>query len=940
MNVHSRTPTLSAHDPRGLPVRTVDYWRTEAVEPAQTRINRTLHDVAGRAVAQWDPRLWSLHMSDPLTPANLTSVYLLNGQVLRSDSVDAGMQIALHGVGAHVLFDWDSRGTRREIQHDLMLRPLAVFEEGDSQPRLCVERFMYGQPDTADPTRNQLGQLLRHDDPAGSLLFESFSISGQCSENNRHFTLDPVLPDWPEPIDERARLLEPGEGAMTRWRFGPQGQVIEQIDARGNRHFSEFTLDGRLRASHLQLKHQTGPQTLVSDIAHNADGQVTQELAGNGVLTALTYRPEDGRLLERSAVKANGAALQLLRYEYDRVGNVLSIEDKALPIRYFANQRIDPVSRFTYDSLYQLSEATGWEAGAASQGPESLGRNDPAASSNYRQSYRYDESGNLLELKHVGMRSGRKLKAARCSNRCLPYRNDVPPTEEQIAAAFDPRGNLRALEAGRSLTWDLRNELRSVTPVERASGLNDIEQYVYDGGGQRVRKTRELHTNARVVVAQVRYLPGLELRIDSAGEVLQVITAQSGLNSVNVLHWESTPPDGSNDRYRFNFTDHLGSTCLELAEDTRLISQETFYPFGETAWSAKTEVSYQTVGYSGKERDATGLYYYGYRYYMPWLQRWLNPDPLGGVDGLNLYQMVNNSPLVYRDEQGMQGSSVTESPRFDVLNESETNALNQGMHFDARGLDYFPQPLHEKVVAGLDEGLSWIQNAQSALSSKDLSASSQKYLNLVFGAEYAANRNESEELRTALLGSLQRLGSYMQQLKGADSWRLSLVQKLSNHAVGRTVSNNTQKKQIWLSRDHVESAHVFSLARTLVHESAHAMYNYSNPQRVDDIWYLRIGKLSEQASEQDIENFALTALLMSAERIEDGPDEAKMPGNGRADYKGIIDGFQAASGGGAVTSAAQRLTLFKSNLAARRNVILHNADSYPGLLMAFRNKGK
>ena len=41
MNVHSRTPTLSAHDPRGLPVRTVDYCRTEVVEPAQTRINRS-----------------------------------------------------------------------------------------------------------------------------------------------------------------------------------------------------------------------------------------------------------------------------------------------------------------------------------------------------------------------------------------------------------------------------------------------------------------------------------------------------------------------------------------------------------------------------------------------------------------------------------------------------------------------------------------------------------------------------------------------------------------------------------------------------------------------------------------------------------------------------------------------------------------------------------
>ncbi|MBP5953094.1 hypothetical protein H8B20_22870 [Pseudomonas sp. P42] len=66
------------------------------------------------------------------------------------------------------------------------------------------------------------------------------------------------------------------------------------------------------------------------------------------------------------------------------------------------------------------------------------------------------------------------------------------------------------------MTWDLRNELQSVTPVERAIGLNDIEQYVYDGGGQRVRKTRSLQTNSRGVV-EVRYLPGLELRSVSCG---------------------------------------------------------------------------------------------------------------------------------------------------------------------------------------------------------------------------------------------------------------------------------------------------------------------------------------------------------------------------------------------------------------------------------------
>ncbi len=56
--------------------------------------------------------------------------------------------------------------------------------------------------------------------------------------------------------------------------------------------------------------------------------------------------------------------------------------------------------------------------------------------------------------------------------------------------------------------------------------------------------------------------------------------------------------------------------------------------------------------YSGKERDATGLYYYGYRYYAPWLGRWLNPDPAGMVDGLNLFAMVGNNPVSFRDPDG------------------------------------------------------------------------------------------------------------------------------------------------------------------------------------------------------------------------------------------------------------------------------------------------
>ncbi|EZP27411.1 RHS repeat domain-containing protein [Pseudomonas sp. RIT288] len=653
MGVHHNTPTLSANDPRGLSIRTVDYWRDDGVSATQSRIRRTLRDVVGRSVVQWDPRLWALQMSDPLTPANLTMVYSLNSQVLRSDSVDAGTRVAFYGLGAQVLLDWDSLGTRREVEYDVLLRPVAVFEEGVATPRRCVERYRYGQLGAGDASKNQLGQLIRHDDPAGSVLFETFAITGQCSENIRHFTLDPASPDWPERIEDRARLLEPGEGATSRWRFGPLAQVLEQVDARDNRQGVELTVDGRLRAARLQLKLQPDNRPTVSDIRYNADGQVEHELAGNGVRSSLTYQPQSGRLISRRTTDASGNLLQHLVYTYDRMGNVLSIEDAAQPIRYFANQRIDPISRFTYDSLYQLSEASGREAGASNQGPTSVSRADPAAFSNYRQTCRYDAGGNLLELTHVGAQAqGRQFKTARYSNRGLPWRNGVPPTEAQIAAAYDARGNLLELDQGRFAQWDLRNQLHLVSPVERASESDDQETYLYAAGGQRVRKIRALQTNARTVLNEVRYLPGLELRIDSAGEVLQVVSVQTGLNSVHVMHWEEPPPSG-NDSYRYHFSDHLGSTSLELGADARIISQETYYPFGETAWSSESEVGYRTVRYSGKERDATGLYYYGYRYYIPRLQRWMNPDPAGAIDGLNLYRMVRNNPMNLTDPSGL-----------------------------------------------------------------------------------------------------------------------------------------------------------------------------------------------------------------------------------------------------------------------------------------------
>ncbi|CAG8873395.1 RHS repeat domain-containing protein [Pseudomonas fluorescens] len=651
---HAATPTLSVIDPRALTVRSIGYCRHPDSPEIDPRTTRQSFDAAGRLVESWDPRLWGA-----APKPNLTTVYGLIGQPVLTDSVDAGWQLSVLDQAGSPCSFWDARGSQRHTEFDAQQRPVTVTEQAAGERPRVVERLSYGDSAPAFAEHNQCGQMIRHDHPAGTHWAADYGLAGAVLVEEQRLLLELETPDWPIEIDVRDEYLE-AQSFITRHSFNPDGELQEQTDAMGNVRTFGYDVAGKPSEVWLQMAGENKQrQSLVHDIRYNAQDQVERETAGNGVLTHVEYAADDGRLIRLVAAVGNQKPLQDLNYVYDPVGNIVKLHDQSQAVSHFNNQRIEPINRYHYDSLYQLVEAQGWEVSQPSHGPAlptllptPL---DPNQRRNYTQRFEYDRGGNLITRQHSDAPGFSMFTSAR-SNRSLAQRDDGSLPD--IASGFDAGGNQQELQRGQAMLWDSRNQLSRVTLVNRETEPDDYECYRYDRPGHRLRKTGFTHRSGRTLLTEVRYLPGLEIHRQADGEEHHVISVEAGRSSVRALHW---PQGAHSDQLRYSLSDHLGSSTLELDDEAGMLTQEHYYPFGGTAcWAGKSALvaKYKTVRYSGKERDATGLYYYGYRYYAPWLQRWISPDPAGEVDGPNRYAMVGNNPINFADRFGLNGEQV------------------------------------------------------------------------------------------------------------------------------------------------------------------------------------------------------------------------------------------------------------------------------------------
>jgi RHS repeat-associated protein len=216
-----------------------------------------------------------------------------------------------------------------------------------------------------------------------------------------------------------------------------------------------------------------------------------------------------------------------------------------------------------------------------------------------------------------------------------------------------------------ALRWDEDDRLRSTVRQAAGSGTPQTAYYVYDGGGQRVRKTTDRPASADQAPGRKSeriYLDHIEIYREYAADGTTItleretLHVSDGDKPVALVETRTTGTDKAPAQLvRYQYGNHLGSAVLELDDQSDIISYEEYFPFGSTSYQA---VAAQTgvpkrYRYTGKERDEENdLYYHGARYYAPWLGRWTSADPAGPHEALSLFVYVQNNPIRLTDPNG------------------------------------------------------------------------------------------------------------------------------------------------------------------------------------------------------------------------------------------------------------------------------------------------
>ncbi|MCK7318537.1 hypothetical protein L8P35_17770 [Enterobacter cloacae] len=731
-SLHADTPAVIVMGSAGTPVRTLAFLRhpdeASAGLPARILISRTLNDVPARCSWLYGAR--PLRDAQGTVLSDATTVTALAGQTLSLHTADGDTTLTLSDAAGRPLWTRNAQGMDSTFTYepaDIAGRLLSVTEmarNGGERPTSRVrEAFIYAPANVENQGRNLAGALVRHYDNAGYSSSISVSLTGQLLMTEQHLLpADAGLPDWQtSPQTEPPRTLTAAYDAT--------GAPLTQTNAAGVTTVTTYDISGAIREIRMRYPTDKGTASgensteiiTLKDILYRADGVVLSQVAGNGVTGTYEYDPVTQRLRRHTVQRPaghpqGGLVISDLHYTYDPAGNILTLNEMATTRQWHRNQVTDGHRTYAYDTLYRLVSATGRERLAdTARGPQTQLKVDGTGAGGewfpYSETYTYDDGDNLVKTTHAGNAPWtRELTASGSSNRATEKDNGLSPDE-----GFLPGGLQKQLVGGRLLGWYADGQLRQVNPVTRAQqDADDTETYTYSDGGTRVRKIRTTQVSGGTQRYITTYAGGAETRQRHLNNGLQLDIVITEAGGVRLVEDRLT----GEIHQRYSFADHLMSVSGETDGQGNLTSREEYYPYGGSAGADEEaeEIRDRTQRYSGKERDATGLYYYGWRYYQPEAGRWLSADPGGLIDGTNLFCFCRDNPVNWSDDSGLYPGSdygVEPGENYKKLSDRKQKMVDMLISYTLSGsLGVFPSSASSWSKLGIPEITSYAKSAK------------------------------------------------------------------------------------------------------------------------------------------------------------------------------------------------------------------------------------
>ena len=437
---------------------------------------------------------------------------------------------------------------------------------------------------------NALNQLILADYPGENDINNSYDNMGNLvSSSNQNIALTFAY-------DSVGRLIQEAQG----------NKIVSFIyDLANNKKTT--TYPGGISVSQVRdlrgrlSKIEDGSSNSIAEYVYDSSSRLVGRNYINGVQASL-IKNVNGWVTD-IAYTAGGVQLFKFQYGHDRTGNTLF--SKRL-------HNLENSSQYTYDADHRLiQDKTGV-----------LNDSGSIPSPSTQTDYGLDGLGNWLS----------KTSNTTTQTRSHNEMNELVNLDGS-AVSYDNNGNL-VDDGTNAYEYDFENRLIKVT---RKSDNVLLAEYLYGPFGRRIEKNISgvqsvyIYTGARVIE-----------ELNEADSVENAYVYGNGIDEVVCLM------QAGNSYYYIS--DQLGSTIALADSSGSVIEEYSYDSYGKSSDISSLGNPYMFTG--RRLDDETGLYYYRMRHYNTDFGRFMQRDPIGYGDSMNLYEYVRSNPLRWTDPSG------------------------------------------------------------------------------------------------------------------------------------------------------------------------------------------------------------------------------------------------------------------------------------------------